>query len=80
MANTGYYHLNCFHLGVLFLSYFYLLQLQLNLVIKRSDITKLINKVIFRVPALYIYIFFYTDTRNLIYRNKIVFMVPRTSL
>ena len=49
---------------ILYLSH----QLQWNLVIKRSDITKpSYNKVIFLVPALYIYLFFYPDMmRNLI--------------
>ena len=56
--------------------------LQWNLVIKRSDITKpSYNKVTLLVPALYISLFFYPDImRNLIYRNKVIFMVPRTSL
>ena len=42
--------------------------IQWNLVIKRSDITKLsYNKVILLVPALYIFVFFYPDImRNLI--------------
>ena len=44
------------------------LLVQWNLVIKRSDITKLsYNKVILLVPALYISLFFYPDImRNLI--------------
>ena len=43
-------------------------QIQWNLVIKRSDITKpSYNKVILLVPALYISLFFYPDImRNLI--------------
>ena len=43
-------------------------EIQRNLVIKRSDITKpSYNKVILLVPALYISLFFYPDiTRNLI--------------
>ena len=58
--------------------------IQWNLVIKRSDITKpSYNKVILLVPALYISLFFYPEvpdiTRNLIY-NKVIFMIPRTSL
>ena len=56
-------------------------EVQWNLVIKRSDITKpSYNKVILLVPALYISLFVYPDiTRNLTY-NKVIFMVPRTSL
>ena len=56
-------------------------EVQWNLVIKRSDITKpSYNKVILLVPALYISLFVYPDiTRNLTY-NKVIFMVPRSSL
>ena len=56
--------------------------IQWNLVIKRSDITKpSYNKVILLVPALYnVSLYFCPDTmRNLMY-NKVIFMVPRTSL
>ena len=55
------------------------LNIQWNLVIKRSDITKpSYNKVILLVPSLYISLLFYPD----IMRNpiKVIFMVPRTFL
>ena len=43
------------------------LEIQWNLIIKRSDITKpSYKKVILLVPILYISLFFYPDMRNLI--------------
>ena len=55
--------------------------IQWNLVIKRSDIAKLsCNKVILLVPALYVSLFFlpwYNEKPDI---NKVIFMVPRTSL
>ena len=55
-------------------------EIQWNLVIKRSDIRKpSYNKTILQVQALYISLLFHPDMRNLIY-NKVIFMVPKTSL
>ena len=52
---------------------------QWNLIITRSDITKSsYNEVI--LAALYISLFFYPDIMSLTWYNKVIFMVPRTSL
>ena len=63
--NPGTYPLN--HVNT-FVHEAFLVLIQWNLVIKRSDITKpSYNMVIFRVPALYISLFFNPDImRNLI--------------